>query len=469
VNRTAAVLSTLRAADWIRRTGQVIRFAGLSVESRGPDAHLGEICEIRARASGAVIPAEVVGLADGRVLLMPYDDLQGVEVGSEVTATGQRAQVLVGPHLLGRVIDGTGAALDGKPLPPGGTPRLLFPTPLNPLGRGAACDVLETGIRAIDTLLTLARGQRIGIFAGSGVGKSTLLGMLARQVSADVSVVALVGERGREVKAFVENGLSASARERTIVVAATSDQPPLIRRRAAFLATAVAEYFSEQGLHVCLTLDSLTRVAMAQREIGLASGELPTARGYTPSVFSLLPRLLERGGVREGGGSMTALYTVLVEGDDLDEPVSDSVRAILDGHIVLSRAVAQRGRYPAIDVLQSISRLASLAASPSEHQCATEALQHLALYEASRDLIDVGAYRAGTNPSLDRAVQLIPQLEPFLAQGPQDVMTRSAAFAKLHQILDTKAADVSTANVAPSNVMSLNTTKGRDSAQIRKG
>jgi len=448
VSPAATVLSTLRAADWIRRTGQVTRFAGLSVEARGPHAHLGEICEIHARVSGAVIPAEVVGVADGRVLLMPYDDLHGVEVGSDVTATGQRAQVLAGSHLLGRVIDGTGAPLDGKPLTPTGTPCPLFPSPLNPLERGAVCDVLETGIRAIDTLLTLARGQRIGIFAGSGVGKSTLLGMLARQVSAEVFVVALVGERGREVKAFVENGLSPSVRERTIVVAATSDQPPLIRRRAAFLATALAEYFSEQRLHVCLTLDSLTRVAMAQREIGLASGELPTARGYTPSVFSLLPRLLERGGVRERGGSLTALYTVLVEGDDLDEPISDSVRAILDGHIVLSRAVAQRGRFPAIDVLQSISRLASAAASVPEHQCATEALQLLALYESSRDLIDVGAYRAGTNPALDRAVQLVPLLEPFLAQGAQDVTSRSAAFVKLRQILETK---------------------GHDSAPIRKG
>jgi flagellum-specific ATP synthase len=318
---------------------------------------------------------------------------------------------------------------------------------------------METGIRAIDTLLTLARGQRVGIFAGSGVGKSTLLGMLARQVSADITVVALVGERGREVKSFVENGISAAARERTIIVAATSDQPPLIRRRAAFLATAVAEHFSNQGLHVCLTLDSVTRVAMAQREIGLASGELPTARGYTPSVFSLLPRLLERGGVRERGGSLTALYTVLVEGDDLDEPISDSVRAILDGHIVLSRAVAQRGRFPAIDVLQSISRLASAAATASEHQTAAEALQLLSLYESSRDLIDVGAYRAGTNPALDRAVQLVPQLEQFLAQGPEEVLTRSAALTKLRQILDTKV----TPDIKP-----LEMPKGRDSGQTRK-
>ena len=447
MTRPANLLSTLRAADWVRRTGQVVRFAGLSVESRGPDAYLGEICDIHARTTGATIPAEVVGVADGRVLLMPYQDLHGIEVGSEVTATGQRAHVFAGSHLLGRVIDGTGLPLDGKPLPTTGTRCALFPTPINPLGRGVVCDVMETGIRAIDTLLTLARGQRVGIFAGSGVGKSTLLGMLARQVHADVTVVALVGERGREVKAFVEGGLSASARARTVVVAATSDQPPLIRRRAAFLATALAEYFRDQGLHVCLTMDSLTRVAMAQREIGLASGELPTARGYTPSVFSLLPRLLERGGVREQGGSLTGLYTVLVEGDDIDDPISDSVRAILDGHIVLSRAVAQRGRFPAVDILQSISRLASTAASTLEHQCATETIKLLALYESSRDLIDVGAYRAGTNVALDRAVQLAPLLEQFLAQGPEEVAARPAAFLALRQILDTK---------------------GRESAPIRK-
>jgi flagellum-specific ATP synthase len=459
VSRAATVMATLRAADWVRRTGQITRFAGLNVESRGPEAYLGEICEIHAPASGATITAEVVGVADGRVLLMPYDDLHGVELGSEVTATGQRAHVLAGNHLLGRVLDGTGAALDGRPLSATGTRCPLFPPPINPLGRGNVTHVMETGIRAIDTLLTLARGQRVGIFAGSGVGKSTLLGMLARQVSADITVVALVGERGREVKSFVENGISAAARERTIIVAATSDQPPLIRRRAAFLATAVAEHFSNQGLHVCLTLDSVTRVAMAQREIGLASGELPTARGYTPSVFSLLPRLLERGGVRERGGSLTALYTVLVEGDDLDEPISDSVRAILDGHIVLSRAVAQRGRFPAIDVLQSISRLASAAATASEHQTAAEALQLLSLYESSRDLIDVGAYRAGTNPALDRAVQLVPQLEQFLAQGPEEVLTRSAALTKLRQILDTKV----TPDIKP-----LEMPKGRDSGQTRK-
>src|SRR6185437_12953472 len=343
MSAAAALLACVRTADWLKRTGQIVRFAGLSVESRGPDVHVGEICEIRSRGSRASVWAEAVGLADGRVLLMPYEELEGIEIGSEVIATGQRAHVLAGEHLLGRVLDGLGTPLDGRPLPRAGVRRPLYPAPINPLTRGLVREPLETGIRAIDSLLTLGRGQRVGIFAGSGVGKSTLLGMLTRQVQADVSVVALVGERGREVKAFVEGGVTAAAWRRTVVVAATSDQPPLIRRRAAFLATAIAEFFRDQGLHVCLTMDSLTRLAMAQREIGLASGELPTARGYTPSVFSLLPRLLERGGVRAGGGSLTALYTVLVEGDDVDDPIADNVRAILDGHIVLSRAVAQRG------------------------------------------------------------------------------------------------------------------------------
>ncbi|HXS22545.1 MAG TPA: FliI/YscN family ATPase [Steroidobacteraceae bacterium] len=438
---TGRLLASVRTADWIRRTGQIVRFVGLSVESRGPHARLGEICAIRSRTSGSTVRAEVVGLSEGRVLLMPYEELEDIEIGSEVLATGQRAHVLTGEHLLGRVIDGLGAPLDGRPLPRGAVRRPLYPSPINPLTRGQVKEPLETQIRALDVLLTLGRGQRIGIFAGSGVGKSTLLGMLTREVQADVAVVALVGERGREVKAFVESGLNAAAWSRTVVVAATSDQPPLIRRRAAFLATAIAEHFRDEGLHVCLTMDSLTRVAMAQREIGLAGGELPTARGYTPSVFALLPRLLERGGVRAEGGSLTALYTVLVEGDDVDDPISDSVRAILDGHIVLSRSVAQRGRYPAIELTQSVSRLAAIVASADERRHASEAMELIALYESARDLIEVGAYRSGTNPRLDRAVQLMPQLEEFLAQGPDQLERRPAALARLRHILESKATE----------------------------
>jgi flagellum-specific ATP synthase len=305
-------------------------------------------------------------------------------------------------------------------------------------------EVLETGIRAIDTLLTLGRGQRVGIFAGSGVGKSTVLGMLARDVQADISVIALIGERGREVRAFVEEGLSEEARERSVVVAATSDQPPLVRRRAAFLATAVAEHFRDAGHHVCLMMDSITRVAMAQREIGLAAGELPTARGYTPSVFTLLPRLLERGGVNNTGGSMTALYTVLVEGDDVNEPISDSVRSILDGHIVLSREIAHRGRYPAIDVPRSISRLASSLVSGSERAVVADAVKLLATYETSRDLIEVGAYRAGTTPAVDRAIQLMPELEQFLSQRPDEHELRGDACARLGRLLAAEVQDART-------------------------
>jgi flagellum-specific ATP synthase len=441
VSQAAALAEQIRGGDWVRRIGRIVRFVGLTVESTGPDARVGEICEIHARGRRGVTLAEVVGFSEQRVLLMPFGDLQGIEIGSEVIATGRSADVAVGDELLGRVIDGFGLPLDGMPLE---TPALrysLYPPPLNPLQRGMVRDVLETGIRAIDTLLTLGRGQRVGIFAGSGVGKSTVLGMLAREVRADVSVIALIGERGREVRAFVEEGLSEEARKRSVVVAATSDQPPLVRRRAAFLATAVAEHFRDAGLNVCLTMDSITRVAMAQREIGLAAGELPTARGYTPSVFTLLPRLLERGGVSNAGGSMTALYTVLVEGDDVNEPISDAVRSILDGHIVLARDIAHRGRYPAIDVTRSISRLATALISDPERAVVADAIKLLATYETSRDLIEVGAYRAGTTPSVDRAIQLNPALEQFLAQRPDETEARASACKRLESLLAAEVQD----------------------------
>jgi len=441
MSRAAALAEQIRGGDWVRRIGRIVRFVGLTVESTGPDARVGEICEIHARGRRGVTLAEVVGFSEQRVLLMPFGDLQGIEIGSEVIATGRSADVAVGDELLGRVIDGFGLPLDGAPLDQPALRYSLYPPPLNPLQRGMVREVLETGIRAIDTLLTLGRGQRVGIFAGSGVGKSTVLGMLAREVQADVSVIALIGERGREVRAFVEEGLSEEARKRSVVVAATSDQPPLVRRRAAFLATAVAEHFRDCGLNVCLTMDSITRVAMAQREIGLAAGELPTARGYTPSVFTLLPRLLERGGVRNAGGSMTALYTVLVEGDDVNEPISDAVRSILDGHIVLARDIAHRGRYPAIDVTRSISRLASSLITAHDRSTVADAIKLLATYETSRDLIEVGAYRAGTTPSVDRAIRLIPDLEQFLAQRPEETETRASACKRLESLLAAEVQD----------------------------
>jgi flagellum-specific ATP synthase len=435
MTNAARLIECIRAAEWIRRTGRIVRSVGLAVESEGPDVRLGEICEVTSRAAGDRTLAEVVGFADNRVLLMPYADLVGIEAGSEVLGTGETAHALVGDYLLGRVLDGFGMPLDGRPLAFGTTQYPLYPAPLNPLARGVTHEILETGVRAIDSLLTIARGQRVGIFSGSGVGKSTLLGMIARQVKADVSVIALIGERGREVRAFVESGLSEESRARSVVVAATSDQPALVRRRAAFLATAIAEYFRDQGLHVCLTMDSVTRIAMAQREIGLASGELPTARAYTPSVFALLPRLLERGGVAAAGGSLTALYTVLVEGDDMADPVADTVRSILDGHIVLSRALAHRARFPAIDVTQSVSRLAADIVPDAERDLIADAIKVIALYEASRDLIEVGAYREGTTPALDRAIRLVPELEKFLAQAPDEVEVRDKAMQRLRALL----------------------------------
>lgn len=440
MSTASRLLETVRSADWLKRTGRLVRSVGLALESEGPDARLGEVCEITSRAHGSRTLAEVVGFTDRRVLLMPYADPIGIEAGSEVMATGESAHVVAGEHLLGRVLDGFGQPLDGLPLSRTGTRCALYPPPLNPLERGPMGDILETGVRAIDTLLTLARGQRVGIFSGSGVGKSTVLGMIARQVKADVMVIALIGERGREVKAFVDSGLSPEARKRCVVVAATSDQPALVRRRAAFLATAIAEHFRDQGRHVCLTMDSVTRVAMAQREIGLASGELPTARAYTPSVFALLPKLLERGGSAANGGSLTALYTVLVEGDDMNDPIADTVRSILDGHIVLAREVAQRARFPALDVTQSVSRLASAIVSAAERDLIAEALRLIAQYESSRDLIEVGAYKSGTNPHVDRAIKLVPELEKFMAQKPEETEARAAAMQRLKKILQTERA-----------------------------
>ena len=435
MSRAARLLDTVRSADWMKRTGRIVRSVGLTVESEGPDVRVGEICEISSRGRAERVFAEVVGFAEGRVQLMPYENLSGIGSGSEVMATGEIAHASVGDHLLGRVLDGFGMPYDGKPAPPASAKYELYPTPLNPLERGMVTDVLECGVRAIDTLLTIARGQRVGIFSGSGVGKSTVLGMIARQVKADVSVIALIGERGREVKSFVETGLSPEARARSVVVAATSDQPALLRRRAAFLATAIAEYFRDQGRHVCLMMDSVTRIAMAQREIGLASGELPTARAYTPSVFALLPRLLERGGVAANGGSLTALYTVLVEGDDMTDPIADTVRSILDGHIVLSRAVAQRARFPAVDVTQSISRLASSIVSREEAELIADAVKLIAQFESSRDLIEVGAYRQGTNATVDRAIKVVPELEKFLAQRPDETESRDEAMKRLRALL----------------------------------
>jgi flagellum-specific ATP synthase len=428
-------LDAVRSAELIRKVGHVRQLAGLSIESSGPDVLVGEICEIRPRRGGRNLRAEVVGLRDRRVMLMPYGEIQGIGVGSEVVATGRMPRIAVGTNLLGRVIDAFGEPLDGMAPIAATEYRPLKAVPLNPLSRPRVEEVLETGVRCIDSMLTLGRGQRIGIFAGSGVGKSTLLGMIARNTRADVNVIALIGERGREVREFIDKRLGAGGLKHTVVVVATSDQPALARARAAYAATAIAEHFRDLGMQVMLTMDSVTRFAMARREIGLSIGEPPTARGYTPSVFAELPELCERCGTAASGGAITALYTVLVEGDDFNEPISDMLRATLDGHIVLLRRLAQQGHYPAIDVLHSVSRLIGDLAMPEEQALVHETLECMSVYERNRQLIDIGAYRAGTSAEIDRAILLWPALSAFLRQKEEQSGDRTHALEALRAIM----------------------------------
>ncbi|GAB2591420.1 flagellar protein export ATPase FliI [Ramlibacter solisilvae] len=440
----AAYRPIVNQVPLVRRVGQVSRLGGLSVEVQGLDATVGELCAIWPRdprhgASQQPVLAEVVGVRTGHLALMPYGPVHGLAAGCEVVAQGSDSQIAVGEALLGRVIDGFGRVLDGLPAPQLPENRPLRGTPANPMLRPRIDAMLETGVRAIDSLLTLGRGQRVGIFAGSGVGKSTLLGMIARHVTVDVNVIALIGERGREVKEFIDKQLGAQGLARSIVVVAASDQPALARLRAAHAALAVAEHFRDAGKHVLLTMDSVTRFAMARREVGLAAGEPPTARGYTPSVFAELPELCERCGTGAAGGSITALMTVLVEGDDMNEPVSDNMRAILDGHIVLSRQLAQSGQYPAIDVLQSTSRVMPDITSAPHRQVALHAVKTVALLERNRQLIDIGAYETGSNPALDSALALQSQLLDWLRQRDGGVPA-AQALAQLADIFKPVAA-----------------------------
>lgn len=432
----AAYGEHLRGIELYRRVGKVRRLEGLAIAADGPDATVGELCRIRASGarSGEGVLAEVVGLRGGQVSLMAYGSVQGVGAGAEVVALGHRSEVPVGPELLGRVVDGFGAPLDGLPPPATRSLRPLHAAAPNPMQRPRIERVLETGVRCIDGLLTMGRGQRVGIFAGSGVGKSTLLGMVARHVQADVNVIALIGERGREVREFIERQLGPEGLARSVVVVATSDQPALARVRAAHAAVAIATHFAGEGRDVVLTMDSVTRLAMARREVGLAAGEPATARGYTPSVFAELPQICERCGTLPSGGSITALLTVLVEGDDFNEPVADSLRAILDGHIVLSREIAQQGHYPAIDVLQSASRLLPDLAGEAERAVAGHMVRHLAVLERNRQMVDIGAYQRGTNPALDEALALEPQLQGWLRQAGGGV-ARADALRQLGEIL----------------------------------
>ncbi|HLG74604.1 MAG TPA: flagellar protein export ATPase FliI [Chloroflexota bacterium] len=403
----------------MRASGRVSKVIGLAIEVEGLNASVGELCDIIPAKGQGRMPAEVVGFHDDRVVVMPYGELAGVQAGCEVIASGRLFDVPVGDALLGRVIDGLGQPLDGLGRIKASGRSLLQNAPPHPLKRSRIETVFSTGVRAIDGLLTCGKGQRMGIFAGSGVGKSTLMGMIARYASADVSVIALIGERGREVSEFIERDLGPEGLKRSVVVVSTSDQPALVRIKGAWVATAIAEYFRDQGKDVALLMDSVTRFAMAQRELGLAIGEPPALRGYTPSVFALMPKIMERSGTSDRG-AITAFYTVLVEADDMNEPITDTARSVLDGHIVLSRDLAAENHYPAIDVLGSVSRVMSSIAS-QEHQTAAGMLREtLAAYRDARDLINIGAYVAGSNPQIDRAIRQLPGINAFLRQRPEE-------------------------------------------------
>lgn len=411
-------------------SGRVVRTVGLLVESLGPRARVGELCALAA-ADGPGLTLEVVGFRERYLLSVPLGSTLGLRPGDRLVARGAAATVGVGDALLGRVIDGLGAPLDGLGQLQVSGEYPLHPPPLNPLARDPISAPLGTGVRAIDALLTCGRGQRIGLFGGSGVGKSTLLGSMVRGTTADVAVIALVGERGREVRSFLEQDLGPAGLARSVVVVSTSDNPPLVRLRAAYAATAIAEFFRDQGKNVLLMMDSVTRFAMAQREVGLAAGEPPTAKGYPPSVFAMLPGLLERAGNVRGSGSITAFYTVLVEGDDQTEPISDSVRAILDGHIVLSRDLASSNHYPAIDVLHSVSRTMPDVTAEDHRRKAGQVREWLATIRDSEDLISVGAYVHGSNPRVDEAVDRRDAITAFLRQAPDTVIDPSDSIEAL--------------------------------------
>ena len=424
----------LEKTNLIEYIGKVTKVVGLTIESDGPEVNIGEICRINALRENKKIAAEVVGFKDNKVLLMPLGNMSGIGPGSKVVASGEYLSIGVGSGLMGRVIDGMGNPIDGKgEIACEGT-YSVDNVPPRPLERNRIKDPLPLGVKSIDGLLTVGKGQRIGIFAGSGVGKSTLIGMIARNTKADINVIALIGERGREVREFIEKDLKDEGLKRSVVVVATSDQPALVRLKGALMATSIAEYFRDQGKDVLLLMDSLTRFAMAQREVGLAIGEPPVSRGYTPSVFAVLPKLLERSG-NSGMGSITGLYTVLVDGDDLTEPVTDTARGILDGHIVLSRALANRNQYPAIDVLASVSRVMPDVVTKEHMGTASEVKKAMAIYKDAEDLINIGAYVKGSNEKIDYAISVIDRIQSFIEQGVSDRYTFDETLSMLKGIL----------------------------------
>lgn len=431
----SAGLARLAEAEPVRATGRVTDVIGLVIEGNGPGLPVGGVCAIERRGvhGGEPVDAEVVGFRKNRVLLMPLGEVRGIEPGNRILVRGAAPMARVGASLLGRVLDGLGTPLDGAGPLRTDARAPLHGSAINPLDRAPIREPLDLGVRSMNALLTCGLGGRLGIFAGSGVGKSSLLGMIARSARADVNVIGLIGERGREVREFIERDLGEEGMARSVVVVATSDQPPLVRLRAAHLATAVAEFFRDNGAQVILMMDSLTRVAMAQREIGLSIGEPPSARGYTPSVFSLLPRLLERAGVNQFGG-ITGLYTVLVDGDDMNEPIADATRGLLDGHVVLSRRLADEGHFPAIDVLASLSRLMPEITSPTQVGAANRIRTWLSTYRDAKDLIDIGAYQPGSNPRIDESVVRRDPITSFLRQPLNEPATLADSVAALDRL-----------------------------------
>lgn len=416
-------------------SGKVTEVTGLLIKGYLPSASIGNICQIYSATSPHPIRAEVVGFKDRHVLLMALNEMRGVSLGAKITLEKTSATVKVSEDLLGRVVNGLGHPLDGGPEIHSYTEMPLYSEAVNPLDREPIRTPLDVGVRAINAAITVGRGQRVAIMAGSGVGKSVLMSMMAKQTSADVNVIALIGERGREVRDFIEHDLGPEGMKKTVIVCVTSDQSPLLRMRGAYVATAIAEYFSNKQKSVLLVMDSVTRFAMAMREIGLAIGEPPTSRGYTPSVFSALPKLLERAGNFESGGSITGFYTTLVEGDDVNDPIGDAVRSIVDGHIVLSRQLGQKGHFPAIDVLQSASRVMKSVTSSQHQQLSYKLREILATYKEAEDLINIGAYKSGANPKIDRSVKLVEPINEFLKQGVDDQSNLDTCIKQLHNIV----------------------------------
>ncbi|MBU2538572.1 MAG: FliI/YscN family ATPase [Proteobacteria bacterium] len=418
--------------------GRVNQVIGMVLESLGPGIPVGSICEVSVFKGQGTVLAEVVGFREGRVLLMPLGEMRGVDPGSAIRLVGGQAGVPVAESLLGRVIDGLGNPMDGKGPLRAETHYPLYAEPLNPMERERIFEPVDVGVRAINGLLTLGKGQRIGILAGSGVGKSTLLGMIAKHTAADISVIALIGERGRELKDFIERDLGPEGLARSVVVVATSDQPPLVRMRGAYLATAISEFFRDKGRDVILMMDSVTRFAMSSREVGLAIGEPPTSRGYTPSVFGQLPKLLERAGTCMGKGSITGIYTVLVEGDDMNEPIADAVRSIVDGHIVLSRDLASQGHYPSIEVMGSVSRCMTDVVPKDQVRVAHKFLEVMSTYRRAEDLINIGAYAKGSNPKIDNAISMIDRLTGYLKQSLEEKVSFAESAGQLADIFATE-------------------------------